>query len=341
MGRAEESTLESSDSGRLAVLRKRLPLWLAVGAAVALGVGLLGDAPRVGAAFLNFRWELLPLILGLTLLNYLLRFAKWQFYLRVIGAPSMLWTESLLIFVSGLAMTMTPGKVGEWLKSFLLRERHGLPIATSAPIIIAERLTDGLAMLILASGGLLVYGYGKELLVLIAIGAVGLVVFTQIRAIPLAILRMLEGMPVFNKRVPHLRAFYESTHRLFSLGPLLLAVSLGLISWGGECVAMYLVLVGLGVVSTPELLLQSTFILASSSLLGSASMLPGGLAVADGTIAGMLLVLGVTNDGAIAAAATLLIRFCTLWFGIGVGVVGLLALDRTPNAANKVARTTG
>ena len=104
---------------------------------------------------------------------------------------------------------------------------------------------------------------------------------------------------------------------------------------------MYLVLVGLGVVSTPELLLQSTFILASSSLLGSASMLPGGLAVADGTIAGMLLVLGVTNDGAIAAAATLLIRFCTLWFGIGVGVVGLLALDRTPNAANKVARTTG
>jgi len=236
--------------------------------------------------------------------------------------------ESAGIFFGGMAMTITPGKVGEWVKSYLLSQRHGVPFAVSAPIILAERLTDGVAMLLLALGGLLLYGYGRELIVLIALGAVALVVFTQVRALPLALLDRLEGLPVVGTRMHHLHAFYESAHRLFRLPALLLAVGLGLISWGGECVAFYLVLIGLGVPSTPELLLQAAFVLAVSTLVGSVSMLPGGLAVAEGSIAGLLLVLGVTHEPAVAAAATLLIRFATLWFGVLVGVAALTAISR-------------
>ena len=236
--------------------------------------------------------------------------------------------ESAGIFFGGMAMTITPGKVGEWVKSYLLSQRHGVPFAVSAPIILAERLTDGVAMLLLALGGLLLYGYARELIVLIALGAVALVVFTQVRALPLALLDRLEGMPVVGTRMHHLHAFYESAHRLFRLPALLLAVGLGLISWGGECVAFYLVLIGLGVPSTPELLLQAAFVLAVSTLVGSVSMLPGGLAVAEGSSAGLLLVLGVTHEPAVAAAATLPIRFATLWFGVLVGVAALTAISR-------------
>lgn len=313
---------------RLERLRRTLPLWLAVAAAVLLAVGVLGDLPQVLGLLGRFRWELLPAILGLTLLNYLLRLLKWGYYLRLIGVTSIPLLESAGIFFGGMAMTITPGKVGEWVKSYLLSQRHGVPFAVSAPIILAERLTDGVAMLLLALGGLLLYGYGRELIVLIALGAVALVVFTQVRALPLALLERLEGMPVVGTRMHHLHAFYESAHRLFRLPALLLAVGLGLISWGGECVAFYLVLIGLGVPPTPELLLQAAFVLAVSTLVGSVSMLPGGLAVAEGSIAGLLLVLGVTHEPAVAAAATLLIRFATLWFGVLVGVAALTAISR-------------
>ena len=47
--------------------------------------------------------------------------------------------DNLLDFV------ITPGKAGEWLKSFLVRQRTGTAIATTAPIILAERMTDGQA----------------------------------------------------------------------------------------------------------------------------------------------------------------------------------------------------
>jgi uncharacterized protein (TIRG00374 family) len=313
---------------RLARLRRTLPLWLALAAAVLLAVGVLGDLPSVAGLLARFRWELLPPILGLTVLNYALRFLKWQYYLRLIGAPPIAPAESAGIFFGGMAMTVTPGKVGEWVKSYLLAQRHGVPFAQSAPIILAERLTDGVAMLLLALGGLFAYGYGVELIGVVALGAIAVVAITQWRRLALAILGRLERVPVLGRRAHHLRDFYESAHVLLRLPALLLAIGLGLLSWGGECVAFYLVLVGLGVTGTPELLLQAAFVLAVSTLVGSVSLLPGGLAVAEGSIAGLLLFLGITDQPSLAAAATLLIRFATLWFGVALGVVALAWVSR-------------
>ena len=49
---------------------------------------------------------------------------------------------SLLVFLGGLAMTITPGKVGELVKCYLLRDRAGVPVAASIPIVLMERVTD-------------------------------------------------------------------------------------------------------------------------------------------------------------------------------------------------------
>jgi len=58
--------------------------------------------------------------------------------------------------------------------------------------------------------------------------------------------------------------------------------------------------------------------------------LPGGLGVAEASIAGMLLLL--VDDPAmtrgVAVAATLLIRFATLWFAVFLGVLALAMLHR-------------
>jgi uncharacterized protein (TIRG00374 family) len=54
-------------------------------------------------------------------------------------------------------------------------------------------------------------------------------------------------------------------------------------------------------------------------VVGAVSALPGGIGAAEASIAGMLvLVAGLT--GAQAAAATLLIRLATLWFGVALGL---------------------
>ena len=87
-------------------------------------IALYADLPQMLKALVNFRWEFLPLILGLTLFNYFWRFIKWQYYLGRLEIH-VHWFKSLLIFLSGLSMAITPGKIGELLKAYLLKNVNG------------------------------------------------------------------------------------------------------------------------------------------------------------------------------------------------------------------------
>ena len=299
---------------------------------VIVAIGLYADIPHMFGVLARFRWEFLPLILELTLFNYMCRFFKWQYYLHRLSIK-IPWLTSLLIFLSGLSMAITPGKVGELLKSYLLKRETGAPISSTSPVIVAERLTDGIAMVILASVGLVLYRFGWGLLLLLLIVVLSGILLIQNRRLSLKLLGYGERVP-FLTRISHLiRAFYESAYTLLQWRPLLFAVGIGVISWSGECAALYLVFIGLGIPPDVSLFISATFILAVSSLIGSLSGLPGGLGTADGSMLGLTRLL-VSSSATIAGAATLLIRFCTLWFGLGLGVMALLvfrALRHTPN----------
>ncbi|MGH2343677.1 MAG: lysylphosphatidylglycerol synthase transmembrane domain-containing protein, partial [Chloroflexota bacterium] len=258
---------------------------------------------------------------ALTLWNYALRFAKWHLYLRTLRIPASL-ADSLGIFLCGLSMAITPGKVGELLKSVLLRRRVGTPLSVSAPVIFAERLTDGLAMMGLAATGLILYQQAvRPMLVLLAVFAAAIVV-VQLPASRDRVLPWLQKHPRLVQRAESIGQIYRSARLLLAPPLLAAAVAIGLLSWSGECAAFYLVLHGLGFSGGWNLLIQAAFVLAVSTLVGSASLLPGGLGTAEGSAAALLIAVshaGLTD----AIAATLIIRLCTLWFGVAVGCTAL------------------
>jgi glycosyltransferase 2 family protein len=295
---------------------------LALAFIVMTAIALYADVPHMLGALANFRWAYLPLILGLTLFNYFCRFFKWQYFLKRL-AVKISWMKSLLIFVSGLSMAITPGKVGELLKSYLLKRVTGEAISRTSPVIVAERLSDGLAMLLLAMTGLALYRFGWELLLALLVAGLAGVMLIQNRRLSLAILSFGERLPFVARIAGLIRTFYESSYTLLQWRPLLLAVSIGFISWSGECAALYFIFIGFGIAPGPDLFIKATFILSVSSLIGSASGLPGGLGTADGSMLGLSRLL-VTTSATIGGAATLLVRLCTLWFGLGLGVIALL-----------------
>jgi len=82
---------------------------------------------------------------------------------------------------------------------------------------------------------------------------------------------------------------------------------------------LYLILLGLGLPPSPATLSIAIFGLSFSTVVGAVSALPGGLGAAEASMVGMLvLLLGMNTDS--ATAATLLIRFATLWFGVTLGL---------------------
>jgi glycosyltransferase 2 family protein len=316
-------------TGRELMHRALVPTIL-LGVALITVFALVGDTRELADAFRRFNWWLIVPILALTVWNYGWRFLKWQIYLGVLGIR-LSTGLSARIFLGGFAMSLTPGKVGELVKAIHVRRATGAPVNRTSAVVAAERITDALAMLILAVVGATQYGHGRTLLAIVAsLGAFGILVLQRPTLLN-RYLTMCAGLPLLGRLVHHGTAFIDASGTLFRPAILLKAVGLGIISWSGECIAFLLVLIGLGIEPSAELLLIATFILAISSLAGGASMLPGGLGVADAGIAGLLVLLVKDEEmtRSAAAAATILIRFATLWFAVILGALALALLERS------------
>ncbi len=307
-------------------LKNKIIISLVFGLLVIAALAFVSDLPQTLAALEHFEWLYLPLVLALTLLNYVLRFVKWHWYLRLIGAHVPV-ERSLSIFASAMSMVMTPAKVGEFLKAYMLRVTDDVPMARSAPIILAERISDGLAMILLSIVGLAFYQTAWPVLALLIVVMGGAALVVQSRTLSLKLIALGERLPILSRISQSLHELYESSYILFHWRNLLPSVALGIISWAGECLAFYFVLIGLGVAPSTTLLLQATFIFAFSTVVGAVSALPGGLGAADASIGGLLVLLvGLSKE--LSVAATLLIRLCTLWFGVAIGLVALFAYRR-------------
>jgi glycosyltransferase 2 family protein len=301
-------------------LRRKLILGLIFGFVVLLVLIFVGDIRQVGTHLASFNWRLAPAILGATLFNYVLRFFKWHYYLHLIEADSISLLESGRLFVAGFPLAVTPGKVLEALKAVWLNALNQTPVARGVTVVLAERISDGLAVLVLSSLGVIAYPQYWPAFAIVLGMLLLFIVISQIRPLALALLAFAAKLPIINKIADQLSEFYEGAYLLFRPIATIAAVSVGSLAWLGEGVAMYLVLIGLGVPAGWESFSIAVFTLSFSTVIGAVSALPGGLGAAEATIAGMLtLLLGL--DGGTAAAATLLIRFATLWFGVGLGLV--------------------
>jgi uncharacterized protein (TIRG00374 family) len=218
--------------------------------------------------------------------------------------------------------------VGEALKALWLSEWSGeVSFSRALPVVLAERFSDGLAVLALAALGVFAVPALWPAFLAALILSLSIVVLSQIRPLALAILNLLQRVPLIAGQIHALREFYEAVYILLGLRPLLFAVCLGTVSWLGEGVGFYLILLGLGIPPSTALLADAIFVLAVATLVGSASTLPGGLGAAEASITALLL-LTVTSDHAVAAAATLLIRLATLWFGVTLGLIAWAATPR-------------
>lgn len=308
-------------------------IWRKIGVGLALGLVVVAallvaaDVRAVLAQLTTFHWLYAPVVLCLTLFNYTLRFFKWHYYLRRIGATGISWRDSARIFVAGFPLALSPGKLAEPIKAVWVRQYSGVPVARAVPVVVAERISDGLAVLLLSTLGVIAYPQYWPAFAIVLAGLLAVIVASQVRPFALAVLALGERLPLVARFSRHLREFYEGMYQFFDLRSTLLAVGLGMVSWLGEGLGFYLVLLGLGATPGVQTAALAVFVLSFSTIVGAVSSLPGGLGAAELSIAGMLTATLDVSAG-LAAVATVLIRFFTLWFGVSLGLVVLFASRR-------------
>jgi glycosyltransferase 2 family protein len=297
----------------------------------------IAGGEKIAAAASEFRWSAFAWALGLSSSNYLLRFLKWEYYLRRLSIRGIPKLDSLLVFLSGFVLTVTPGKIGEVFKSAVLEKTHGIDLARTAPIVLAERLTDVIGVVGLILIGSL--GFSGGLFWAACGGAAVLVgiVFISWSGPAEAFFSWLEKRnEKAQKLTQKLRISYASLRTVGSLDALLLPSLLSLIGWGLEGVALSELLKGFGeTVSLPLCL----FFYATSTLAGALVPSPGGLGVAETIMQSQLVGLGGIAEGR-ATLAMLLTRLATLWWAVLVGFVALgLLMLRYPRLLRGGAST--
>lgn len=303
-------------SSRTPDIQRGLLVCAFVTISAACGYAALSASFRAGPQLATIRPSIVAVALGLACVNYFCRSLRWSLMCRSLGASAGVRIDGLY-YVAGFPMAMTPGKLGEVMRLWLMRRGHGHAYFDTAPLLVADRAFDLLALAMIAALGATAFGGSTWM----AFGGSALIASGCVLVISCPQMLRLGVEWVYSRvgRLPRLFARLRRVARSFErMGSLRLgapALALSIVGWLAEVLIMKLVL---GAMDETVSLAQAGFVFSAGIVLGALTLIPGGLGVTDLSMIGLLTALGVATPT--ATAAVLVVRACTLWFAVGVGL---------------------
>lgn len=257
-------------------------------------------------------------------LAYLVRFVRWQTVLSWLGHrldPAF----NLRVYLSGLAVTTSPGKLGETLRSLLLLPR-GVPISASLAAFFTDRLSDvaGVAAIVVFAAAL---QGGRAPLFEAIVAAVivgGWIAAVAVRLRGAEIARFAaDRWPRTGRWLVNLMAPARCWSSVWTARRSLTCAAAAFLAFGLQALVFAAYVHQLDASIAIE---RSVQIFASATLIGAASMIPAGLGAMEAAAVYQLIDAGMSSADAVAVAIAH--RLSTLWFGMAIGVCCLLSLSR-------------
>lgn len=297
-------------------------LWLIIlfSVAIYLMMGIYADFNDLLIAIRHFNWIYFILMIILTTIAYFIRFLKWNFFLKSVDVHLNL-KDNLFVFFSGLGMIITPAKVGEIWKGWLIKDINGESLSKTIPVVIIDRVTDLIGLIILSALGILYYKEGSYILLILIALFIGFFVAIKSEKISGKIISILENRA--GKYSKDVKSMHKTFQELMNPKNMTLMSFLSAFAWFFECLALFFVIIGFGESIS---VLISTFVFSFASLAGAVSMIPGGLGVAEATFSGLLQYFGLTPT--ISVGVAIIIRFGTLWYGTILGFMVYLLFKK-------------
>ena len=266
----------------------------------------------------DFDFQYLPFIIPLIPLTWGVLFLRWNLLLKN-SAIDIPLKDNFMIFISGFALGVTPGKVGELIKAQLLKNKFNIPRSKTAPLVIVERFYDFFAIAIISLFGILVFEYSIYIFTILS---VGIIIFLTITSSEKLFLKFLQKI----EKIKFLRNFSSELPKSFTIiqkstrGKIFpLSIILSVIFWILDSIIAYLTLLAFGIDIIDYFVLMSIY--TSSIILGVISFLPLGIGVVEGSLVGFLSLNGI--EFPLATAIVVFIRFFTRWIGVMAGFLGL------------------
>jgi uncharacterized protein (TIRG00374 family) len=260
--------------------------------------------------------------IALWLIGLFVRVIRWHYFLKSI-TTTIPFVRSSLYFISGFAFILSPARVGEMLKSPLIKRDYNIPISKTAPIVLVERFYDLLAVTIIIAIGI-VFTKINSTVALIPIGIIILIILLIRNKNTInKILKKLSKIKFVGKIIPNLDESYEVIYmlmkpRYFVVG---LGTSIGVAML--EVTGAYLFILGLD----GTIIYQDLVVLYNSvTFVSATSMIPAGIGIFEGGIVGLFLLYKMKYE--VAFAVTVLIRIVSTAMFTVIGLVALRIVSK-------------
>ena len=294
-------------------------IWVVIASVGLYGVFLFfSDFNIISKQISNFKYEFLPLILLLVSISWTPLLVRWQILLKKnhINIPIK---KSFLLSLGGMSMTITPGHVGELIKSQLIKTIYNIPRTKTAPIIFVEKFYDLTGAIIASIMGIIILGMDASL-ILISVSILIVIIFLiYYRPIFEFILKRVTKTKFFSKYSENISDSYEIVRN--STTPQISSISFGLsiLYWVIISIAVHFILLSFGIDSIN--ILKTISIYSSSVVIGAISFIPGGLGITEGSLIGLFSLEGI--DISLALVLSVMIRILTMWYSVSIGFICL------------------
>lgn len=261
----------------------------------------------------------LPVLMSLALLSFALRYLRCYWLLKWSGKSSPA-VAGWWAYLSGFALTATPGKVGE-----LLRIRYFSRLGVSADRVMAafvfERALDlivvfALAVIFIADVRMF---WLATLFVALFLGALVVAGLYPEILMRLSVFCVQKQWMRSSRLFEFLAKVLQGCRAWIKPWPMVISLMIGAAAWSLTSIAFVYLLDRLNI-QMPWLAALSTYPMAM--LAGAASMLPGGIGSTEAAI--VLQLKWQDVDTAAALLVAVVIRLGTMWFSVFCGFSAIL-----------------
>ena len=278
----------------------------------------LSDISSLKSHSISFKYEYVFIILIFVVSSWIPLFLRWRLLCKNIGLKISLRVD-FLVYLAGFALSITPAKVGELLRTQILRDKSGIQRSQTTPLIFIEKFYDLLGAVLVSSIGILYFPQiGIIVLGGLILSIIIFILFSSKITFDKSII-ILSKFKFTKNFIEPLSKSHEILKNSTKIKIFSSSIILSLLYWLSISFAVFFILKSLSIDSLGFAEITSTYV--SSLFLGALSFLPGGLGITEASFTGLLNIQGISLSMAIVTV--IVVRLFTLWFGVVIGFIAL------------------
>jgi len=283
---------------------------------------LSSDVSKIQDNLKNMQYSYFIIAIILWVASESVRIFRWHLFLKEID-DKVPFKANVFYYLAGFAFILSPGRIGEVVRSPYLKRDYGIPISKTAPIVFVERFYDLLGMILVLSIGLIFIEFEKTVLIIPLTLVFVIIIIFKNKKLLFGLFGKLSKIKFLKNIKIDFEESYNSVLKIIKIKFLVLGIATSTTTYLLQAISIYFLVLGLN----SFISLEEIFVVFPVSWIAAAlTFIPGGVGVSEGGMIGLFVLLDMPYD--VAVTTTILLRLISTGLFTVTGMICLKIISK-------------